>query len=113
MSWRGIVLRLAGALGVGLAGCWLGCDGSVAARPARCLAVEAVSPQRNERKPSRTAAPGLRLDREIDPASVNAGAVRVFGRWSGAHARTLILEAGKRELRFEPERAFAPGEVVV
>ncbi len=54
----------------------------------------------------------IRFDREVDPATVNANTVQVFGRWSGVATGDFEMEAGNRSARFTPDKAFSAGEAV-
>lgn len=67
-----------------------------------------------------TAAPNgsieINFDRALDPTTVPpgaAGAVRVFGTYSGAMAGTFSLSNGNATLRFDPARTFFAGERVI
>lgn len=53
-----------------------------------------------------------RFDRALDPTSVDADAVQVFGRWSGVIPGSVTLEDADRTLRFTPARPLAAGEWV-
>ena len=50
------------------------------------------------------------FDRALDPASVTAATVRVFGRWSGPASGTLSVDGAT--LRFVPDAPFFAGEAV-
>ncbi len=52
------------------------------------------------------------FDLALDPASVDASAIFVFGRWSGVREGSLTLESDNTVLRFVPDKPFMAGEWV-
>jgi hypothetical protein len=54
----------------------------------------------------------LRPGESVDPASVDRGKIRVKGTKSGAHRGRLRLSDDRKNVLFQPEVPFAPGEVV-
>lgn len=54
----------------------------------------------------------LTFDRAVDPASVNASTVSIFGRWSGVAQGSFEVDADGRTGRFVPSRSFSAGETV-
>jgi hypothetical protein len=54
----------------------------------------------------------MKFDAALDPASVSARSFQVFGKWSGPGRGRVSLENGGRTVRFQPDRAFLPGELV-
>ncbi|MDA7936560.1 FG-GAP-like repeat-containing protein [bacterium] len=52
------------------------------------------------------------LSAPVDPATVNASSVNVWGRWGGAMDGTYFLESGNTVIRFVPTHAFSAGEMV-
>src|SRR5262245_14504134 len=74
------------------------------------LQVVATQPARNVMAPARTAV-RIDFDQPVDPATVSAATVRVFGRGSGTAAGTLTLSNGDRSVTLTPARAFSAGEI--
>lgn len=54
----------------------------------------------------------LRPGDAVDPASVDRGKIRVIGTKSGSHRGRLRLSDDRKNVLFQPEVPFAPGEVV-
>ena len=54
----------------------------------------------------------LNFDIALDPATVNASTVRIFGRWSGPASGNLQLRNGGKRIRFNTSQAFFAGERV-
>ena len=52
------------------------------------------------------------LDTALNPATVNANSVMVFGRWSGPMSGSISLENGDSRIRFVPDASFFSGEWV-
>jgi len=52
------------------------------------------------------------LNGPIDPATVTATSVSVWGRWSGVMTGTRTLESGNTVIRFKPTLPFSAGEQV-
>ena len=52
------------------------------------------------------------LSAPVNPATVNAGSVMVFGRWSGVMNGTRSVENGGTTIRFVPASPFTAGENV-
>jgi hypothetical protein len=89
----------------------LACAALAALSPAQ-LTVTSIAPARNA-----TAAPTatpitMTFDAPLDPASVTGRSFQVFGKWSGVGRGVVSVENGGRTIRFEPNRAFFPGEAV-
>jgi hypothetical protein len=76
------------------------------------LALTAVTPGRNARGVPTATAIGLTFNAAVDPATVHAKSLRVWGRWSGAMRGAIALRDANRGVVFTPERPFFPGEVV-
>lgn len=74
--------------------------------------VASVSPVPHAVGVDRSAAATVRFDDPVDPGSLNAAAVRVFGRWSGVMPGEVTLDETRTELTFVPARTFHPGEHV-
>ncbi|MEM8483941.1 MAG: FG-GAP-like repeat-containing protein [Bacteroidota bacterium] len=54
----------------------------------------------------------LTFDLPVDPISVDASAIFVFGRWSGVREGAISLESDNTVLRFVPNKPFMAGEWV-
>lgn len=54
----------------------------------------------------------IQFDAALDPSSVAAASVRVFGRWSGPAAGTFVLEDDDKRIVFSPAQDFFAGELV-
>ncbi|HET6201275.1 MAG TPA: FG-GAP-like repeat-containing protein [Planctomycetota bacterium] len=54
----------------------------------------------------------LTFSAAVDPATVNAQTIRVWGRWSGGAPGTLSLDATGTTLSFSPARPYFPAEFV-
>ncbi|MDX1912329.1 MAG: FG-GAP-like repeat-containing protein [Saprospiraceae bacterium] len=54
----------------------------------------------------------IQFDAALDPASVSAASVRVFGRWSGPAAGVFALTDGDKRIVFTPAEPFFAGEMV-
>lgn len=54
----------------------------------------------------------FRLNLPIDPATVSASSVMVWGRWSGVISGTRSLESGNSVIRFAPSQPLSAGEMV-
>lgn len=52
------------------------------------------------------------FDQALDPTTINAATVRVFGRWSGPMQGTYTLEAGNTRVHFIPSGVYSAGEWV-
>ena len=52
------------------------------------------------------------LSAPVDPATVNANSVKVWGRWGGVMGGTYSVEGGNTVIRFVPAHAFLAGEMV-
>ena len=50
------------------------------------------------------------FDQTLDPSTVNADNVKVFGRWSGPAPGTFTLENNDQRIVFQPNEAFMAGE---
>jgi len=80
--------------------------------PRRGPSVASVTPAPHAVGVDRAAGATVRFAEPVDPASLNAAAVHVFGRWSGVMPGEVTLDDGRRELTFTPARPFQPGEQV-
>lgn len=77
------------------------------------LQVVATTPTSNASNQPGAASIGVEFDRALDPASVSAASVRVFGHQRGPlPASSVVLSDGNRRLTITPPRAFFPGELV-
>jgi hypothetical protein len=74
--------------------------------------VEGAIPAPNSIAPSPETPVELALREAVDPASFDASALAVFGRWSGVMAGEVTLLDGGRRIRFEPSQPFQHGEAV-
>jgi hypothetical protein len=54
----------------------------------------------------------IQFDHPLDPASVTAASVRVFGRWSGPAAGTFALNDNNQRIVFTPAQPFFFGEMI-
>ncbi len=72
--------------------------------------VVSASPAAHAISVNRAAPIEVVFDRALDPASVTAASVRVFGRWSGPAAGTRSVDG--TTLRFVPDVPFFAGEAV-
>ncbi|MEP0546138.1 MAG: FG-GAP-like repeat-containing protein [Rhodothermales bacterium] len=72
--------------------------------------VVSASPAAHAIAADRSAPVEVVFDRTLDPATVTAATVRVFGRWSGPAAGTLSVDGAT--LRFVPDAPFFAGEAV-
>ncbi|MEQ1894493.1 MAG: FG-GAP-like repeat-containing protein [Planctomycetota bacterium] len=70
------------------------------------------TPSRNALGVAQSSAIRLTFSQPLSATSVNAQSVRVFGRFSGAHAGTIQLSSGRHVVSFTPEHPFSPGELV-
>ncbi len=52
----------------------------------------------------------IEFDVAIDPASIDARSLAVFGRWTGVCPGEYIFEEENRQIRFRPAKAFSAGE---
>ena len=52
----------------------------------------------------------IEFDRPLDPTTVNAASMRIYGRWSGPASGAYILENGNQRIRFTPSEPFFAGE---
>ncbi len=89
---------------------FVGARGGVAG--ATDVQVVGTSPARNA-----TAAPTttvrIDFDRALDPATISADTVRVFGHGSGTAAGPIVLSNGGQTVTLTPARPFSAGEVVL
>jgi hypothetical protein len=83
------------------------------ASPLRAAELSVVSqvPARHTSAPRGTAV-SITFDRAVDPASVDAASVRVFGRWSGPASGDFGFSADGLTLTFTPDEPFSAGETV-
>lgn len=85
---------------------------SLARAHAAELQVVATSPSGNAFA-SATTAIRIDFDRALDPATVSADTVRVFGRGTGTATGPLVLSNGDQSLTLTPTRRFSAGETVL
>lgn len=52
----------------------------------------------------------VQFDVAIDPASIDARSLSVFGRWTGVCPGEYIFEEENRQIRFKPAKTFSAGE---
>jgi len=76
------------------------------------FAVASVSPSRNVIDAPTATPIQITFTAPVDAATVNAGTIRVFGRWSGVVPGTVSVGSGGLTARFAPARPFFPGELV-
>ncbi|MCC6765406.1 MAG: VCBS repeat-containing protein [Deltaproteobacteria bacterium] len=76
------------------------------------LQVVAVSPAPNAIAPATTLV-RIDFDRPLDPTTVSADTVRVFGRGTGTAGGTRVLSNGDQTLTFTPTAPFSAGEIVL
>jgi hypothetical protein len=81
-------------------------------RPAPRLRIVELAPPANALGVPRDGVVEVVFNQPVDPASLDARAFRVVGRWSGVRAGTTQLLAGGRLLRFTPAQPFSAGELV-
>lgn len=55
----------------------------------------------------------IRFDRALDPATVSADTIRVFGQWSGPATGAITLSSADRIATLHPDAPFMPGEPVM
>ncbi len=84
------------------------CASSAAAQPV----VTVVSPTPQTIQADYNTDITVEFDGKLDPGSVNAGTIRVFGRWSGPMPGTITVEGINTRLRFDPAQQFFAGEWV-
>lgn len=86
----------------------------VSAQQTRLARLEVVqhTPGRNALGVAQNSAIRLTFSQPLQVASVDEESLRVFGRFSGAHAGTVQLSGGGRVVSFTPDRPFSPGELV-
>lgn len=76
------------------------------------IGVQSVYPTRNATFASAATLIEITFATPIDPSTVSAASVRVFGRWSGPARGALTLADAGRTIRFVATRAFFVGERV-
>lgn len=54
----------------------------------------------------------IQFDAPLDPSSVSAASVRIFGRWSGPAAGSFTMEDSDKRIVFNPSQQFFAGELV-
>ena len=77
---------------------------------APALDVLTVSPARNATAASTATTIVIGFDTAIDPSTVDADSVQIYGRWSGPVPGTLSVAGA--QLSFRPARPYFPGEMV-
>lgn len=85
----------------------------VSAAAAAAPAVVSVSPSSQSLIAPRNTDITVSFSTALDPASVNASTVRVFGRWTGVVAGTFSLENGNSRIRFTPSSLLAAGDMIL
>src|SRR5262245_7442237 len=78
---------------------------------AASLQVTHLAPARNT-VASRTTSVTIDFDKPVDPASINSGTFRVFGRSSGAKSGAFSFSNGNQTVTFQPSAPFSAGETV-
>jgi len=95
--WRGLLLFLFNAFLTG---------------SAMAASVTAITPARNARQQPASAAIVVQFDTAIEPMTVTANSLTIWGELSGKHAGTFSFGAGNTEITFTPATPFASGETV-
>lgn len=75
------------------------------------IAVTSVSPANNARGVSTAAPVTLTFSTAVDPATITAANLRLFGRWSGTVPCTLAVGGGGTTVTMTPQRALFPCEI--
>ena len=71
-----------------------------------------ITPPPHSLTSARNTSVTIAFDSELNPASVSAGAIHVFGHWSGVAVGTYALVEGNKRVRFTPSTLFNAGEWV-
>ena len=98
-------MRSSSLLGIGLS--------AVLSLPvAAQIQVTSVFPTRNATDAATATAVAITFAEAIQPATVSAASVRVYGRWSGVTPGSLALTNSDRTITFTATRPFFAGELV-
>ncbi|MEZ5962767.1 MAG: FG-GAP-like repeat-containing protein [Planctomycetota bacterium] len=81
--------------------------------PAQGLRVASTNPANNAVAVDPAAPIAVRFSAPLQAASVGAGSVRVFGRWSGVVPGTVALDGAGTTLTFVPARPYFAGELLM
>jgi len=76
------------------------------------FAVSAVAPNRHAVGVSCGTPIQAAFTASVNPATINASNVKIFGRWSGMARGTLLVAENGLSFTFVPDRPFFPGETV-
>jgi len=79
---------------------------------AQALRVASHLPGRNAVSAEREAPLVIDFDRPVDPATLNAASLMIFGRWSGVMPGEVQLAENNTRVLFVPARPFSAGEMV-
>ncbi len=80
--------------------------------PVGPITIDTVSPSSQAVAAPRGGDVVISLDGVVDPATVSASTVAVFGRWSGVSTGALAVEDGGQTIRFSPDTPMFAGEWV-
>lgn len=75
------------------------------------IAVTSVTPANNARGVSTAAPVTLTFSTAVDPTTITAANLRLFGRWSGPVPCTLTVGSGGTTVTMTPQRALFPCEI--
>jgi hypothetical protein len=92
--------------------CIVGSVLAIAAGTAQALGVSATLPLANAGNVARAAPIVVDFDRAVDPATVTASTLRIWGRSGGRMPGVVAWSNANQRLTFTPARAFFPGELV-
>lgn len=73
------------------------------------LSVMEIAPASHAISAARDAEITIELDQALDPTTVNAGTVKVFGRWPGPASGSNTIEGGTKII-FQADEPFFAGE---
>lgn len=74
--------------------------------------VVSVSPLLQSRSASRSTEITIVFDMPMDPVTINAANIKIFGQWSGVANGQFSLQNNNTQVRFAPSTLFSAGEVV-
>jgi hypothetical protein len=77
------------------------------------VGVIGISPASHSLASARNTQITITFDAAMDPATINASNISIFGHWSGVALGTFQLEAGNTRVRFTPTTLFNAGEWVL
>ncbi len=75
--------------------------------------VLSVSPSSQSLTAARNSPVTISFNVPLDPTSVNASTVSLFGRWTGVVTGSLTLEENNTRIRFIPSTLFAAGDMIL